>query len=126
MYEYTVRELKRVIDGDTVDVVIDLGFSINTVQRIRLIGLDTPEMNSRDERERRMAVEARDFVVRWFGANPNPRVRTTKDDKYGRMLGEFWGTESLNESLVDGGWAWAYDGSTKEKNLDLLLEKRKA
>jgi len=125
MYEYTVRELKRVVDGDTVDIVIDLGFSINTVQRIRLAGLDTPEMNSRDERERRMAVEAREFVIRWFQANPGCRVRTTRDDKYGRMLGEFWGAESLNESLVNGGWAWAYDGGTKEKNLDLLLEKRK-
>jgi len=126
MYEYTVKELKRVVDGDTVDIIIDLGFSIGTVQRIRLSGVDAPESNAKSKAERTLAADARAFVTQWFAANPNPRVRTTKDDKYGRMLGEFFGAESLNEELVRLGYAWAYDGGKKEKNLDLLLEKRKA
>lgn len=126
MYEYTVQRIARVVDGDTVDVCIDLGFSITTRQRIRLSGVDTPETNSQNPVERRLAADAKAWVSEWFAANPNPRIRTEKEDKYGRMLGEFWGggAESLNESLVRLGYGWEYTGGTKEKNLDLLLEKR--
>jgi len=127
MYKYTIHKIERVVDGDTVDVVIDLGFSVWTKQRIRLNRLDAPEMNSRDETERRLAVDAKEFVTRWLGQHKSLVIETTKDDKYGRMLGDIYplgGSRSLNEEMVDEGYAWAYDGGTKNKDTSILLEKR--
>ena len=127
MYRYSVKTVERVVDGDTVDVVIDLGFSIWIKQRIRLAGLDAPEMNSTNEEERRLALEAKAFVTDWLGHNQTLVVETSKDDKYGRMLGSFFalgGTRSLNEEMVDEGYAWAYDGGKKNKDTSILLEKR--
>lgn len=127
MFEYRVKEVPYIVDGDTVDVVIDLGFSMTTKQRIRLNGIDTPETNSSDLQERQLALEAKKFVTEWFATTRNIHIATIKDDKYGRMLGVFHAegsTESLNDCLVRLGYAWAYDGSARIRNLQLLLEKR--
>ena len=129
MYKYAIKKVEKVLDGDTIDVTIDLGFSINTKQRIRLNGIDAPETNSKEEPERRLASDAKNFLQKWLSDNPNLVIETTKDDKYGRMLGDIYpigGKRSVNEQMIEEGYAWAYDGGVKQKDFNLLLEKRKA
>lgn len=126
MYEYKITNVLKIIDGDTVDLSLDLGFYVMTIQRIRFDGLDTPELHSKDETERKLAQEAKDFVTKWFEQNKDLVIKTKKDDKYGRMLGEiFCSGKSLNKTLIEMGYAWEYDGGEKKKDINLLLERRK-
>jgi micrococcal nuclease len=126
MYEYAVKELVKIVDGDTVDVVLDLGFQVYRKERIRLNRIDTPESNSKDELEKKLALEAKNYVSMWLLNQKQIKIRTFKDDKYGRLLGEFYGDNniSLSDLLIEHGYAWAYDGGAKNKDLNLLLEKR--
>ena len=128
MFEYVVKEVTKIVDGDTLDIVIDLGFSLTTKQRVRLNGIDTPESITKDEYEKKFGFEAKDFITNWLVSGKKIKVRTDKDDKYGRILGHFYcdgDTESLNDKMVRLGYAWAYDGGTKKKDFELLLERRK-
>jgi micrococcal nuclease len=128
MFEYVVKEVTKIVDGDTLDIVIDLGFSLTTKQRVRLNGIDTPESITKDEYEKKFGFEAKDFITNWLVSGKNIKVRTDKDDKYGRILGHFYcdgDAESLNDKMVRLGYAWAYDGGTKKKDFELLLERRK-
>ena len=126
MYEYSAT-LVKIVDGDTVDVLIDLGFNITKKERVRLLGIDTPESATKDLAEKKLGLEAKEYITQWFVKNTPFRLQTTKDDKYGRILGVFTGLDgkTLNTRLVDEGYAWAYDGGTKKKDFALLLEKRK-
>lgn len=128
MFEYVVKEVNKVVDGDTVDITIDLGFSLTTKQRVRLNGIDTPESITKDEYEKKFGLEAKKFIADWFASGKSLKVRTEKDDKYGRILGEFYvdgEKETLNEQLIRLGYAWGYDGGTKKKDFNILLERRK-
>ena len=127
MYQYKLNSILKVVDGDTVDASIDLGFYTTTIQRIRLAGVDTPETNSKDDLERKMGNEAKQFVTEWVSKQKQMTIKTTKDDKYGRMLGEIFGDDgqTINQLLLEKGYAWAYDGNTKNKDLTYLIEKRK-
>jgi micrococcal nuclease len=116
MYEYAVKEVCRVVDGDTVDVVIDLGFHVSTKQRIRLKGLDTPEIIFANAEERQRGEAAKVYVLEWLEENPYLRIRTYKDDKYGRLLGELISVdtgECLNHNLIKEGHAKPYDGGAR-------------
>ena len=127
MYEYAVKEIKKVVDGDTVDIVIDLGFSLTKKERVRLAGIDTPESRTKDLKEKELGLEAKEFLARRLqeGVGRNLKVRTEKDGKYGRMLGWFIiGETNLNEEMVHRGYAWLYDGGTKEKDLQKLKDRR--
>ena len=126
MYEYSAT-LVKIVDGDTVDVLIDLGFNTTKKERVRLLGIDTPESATKDLAEKKLGIEAKEYIIQWFTKNTPFRLQTTKDDKYGRILGVFTGLDgkTLNTRLVDEGYAWAYDGGTKKKDFALLLEKRK-
>ena len=126
MYEYSATLIK-IVDGDTVDVLIDLGFNTTKKERVRLLGIDTPESVTKDLAEKKLGIEAKEYIIQWFTKNTPFRLQTTKDDKYGRILGVFTGLDgkTLNTRLVDEGYAWAYDGGTKKKDFALLLEKRK-
>jgi len=122
MYEYRAT-LDRVIDGDTVDVFIDLGFDIIKSARIRLLGIDTPELRSKEELEKQAAQDAKAFVEKWFHDceidGVDIFVRTHKSDKYGRYLGVFFTTGQddseylLNQQLLDEGLAKEYDGGKR-------------
>jgi len=126
MYEYVISQVSRIIDGDTIDVIIDVGFSIYRKERIRLNRLDTPEGNSKNEIERSLAIDAKDFVTSWLFSQKQLKIKTIKDDKYGRILGEIYGdSECLNDILLESGYAWEYHGDAKSKDVSLLLEKRK-
>lgn len=118
MYEYKCT-VRRVVDGDTVDVDIDLGFSVRLDnQRIRLCGLDTPESRTRDEEEKKYGKLATAFVCCHLKEGQSYTLQTSKDGvgKFGRILGTFILTDgrNLNEMLVEKHLAVAYHGQSKE------------
>lgn len=128
MYEYKVVSIDKVVDGDTVDCTIDLGFSTLTKQRVRLAGIDTPESKSSDPLMKQAAQKASSFLHSWMKNNAgNIFIQTTKDDKYGRILGRFYCQGScINDTLVQLGYAWAYDGGVKKADLEELTKIRRA
>jgi len=113
LYTYKAR-LDRVVDGDTVDLVIDLGFDIHHRVRCRLFGIDTPEVRTKDLHEKELGMAAKAYVIDWFDLNKECYVETIKDrtGKYGRLLAKIYADEtmqiSLNEQLVDAGHAVTY------------------
>tara|TARA_B100002019_G_scaffold235633_1_gene210028 strand:+ start:613 stop:1020 length:408 start_codon:yes stop_codon:yes gene_type:complete len=117
VFEYKCK-LVRVVDGDTVDVDIDLGFGVwLRKQRIRLYGIDTPESRTSDPIEKVYGNAAKDFLVKWTGAG-ELRIKTHKDakGKFGRILGELWTFDTnINQTLVDNHHAVRYHGQSKEQ-----------
>jgi len=115
MFEYRAL-LKRVVDGDTIDVYLDLGFCITVEQRLRLADIDTPEMNSKDNVERENALAAKDFVEKTIGNQPLIVItHKTKAGKervtFGRYVADVYivqanevGTLFLNKAIVDAGY----------------------
>lgn len=126
MYEYEIVKVEKVVDGDTVDVLFDVGFSMFRKERVRLNGIDTPESMTKDAREKSLGREAKTFVAEWLRKQKTLKAKTTKDDKYGRILADIYGDDGvcLNEMMVAKGYAWKYDGGTKVKDFDALMEKR--
>jgi len=132
MYTYRVKSINRIIDGDTIDVTIDLGFSINIDQRIRVAGIDSPEKRTRNAAEKALGLDATDWMTKHLENASDLIIKTAVEGslgKYGRVLGWlFVGTSdvSLNEKMVAEGFAWRYDGGTKEKDLQELINIRKS
>lgn len=128
MYEYKVLEVCKVVDGDTVDLVLDLGFSLTLKQRVRLAGLDAPETLSKDAEERKLGFEAKEFAQAWLTSKMavGVSITTSKDDKYGHILGTLVSRDgsNLNQLLVHKGYAWSYSGGTKVKDFDKLADMR--
>ncbi len=127
MYEYRIVGIPKVIDGDTLDVVFDIGFKIHTWERCRLLGVDAPESRTTDLKEKQYGIAAKQFVEDWLKCQPKLWARTTKDDKYGRMLVEIYSdtsSVSLNNLMLIEGYAWGYMGETKTKDFVLLDNKR--
>jgi len=127
MYEYKVKEVVKVVDGDTIDVVIDLGFDLSKKERVRLAGIDTPESRTRDLDEKKLGLEAKEYLSKNLTNAKQLMISTEKDGKYGRMLGTIHINDdivSMNQQMIDKGYAWEYDGGTKEKDLNELRVKR--
>ena len=130
MYEYNVKKVTKVVDGDTIDVDIDLGFKISYTQRVRLAGIDTPESRTKDLREKALGLEVKNKVKNAIDSAKTIVIKTELPDsteKYGRILGWVYldnSLKSLNEQLIDEGYAWGYMGKTKVKDFDALLAKR--
>jgi micrococcal nuclease len=132
MYEYRVKKVLKVVDGDTIDVDIDLGFNVSYTQRVRLAGIDTPESRTKDLKEKALGLEVKDYLS---GKLKDAKVIVIKtelpdsSEKYGRILGWLYvdGEKlSVNESMIKEGYAWTYDGGTKKKDFDALIAKRKS
>jgi micrococcal nuclease len=129
-------EINRVVDGDTIDVTIDLGFDLYKKERVRVAGVDTPEKRTRDLEEKALGYDAtnwiKDALDGAIAGDDDLIIRTELDGgvgKYGRLLGWLYiGDEevSLNEQMIEEGYAWAYDGGTKQKNFEELREIRRA
>ena len=130
MYTYFVKSVDRIVDGDTIDISIDLGFDLTKKERVRLAGIDTPEKRTKDQREKEMGYQATEFLEMHLMEATKLTVKTEKDGKFGRMLGWLYKSEtdtmSINQIMIDKGYAWSYDGGTKEKNLDDLMAKRES
>jgi micrococcal nuclease len=130
MYEYYVKEVTKVVDGDTIDVVIDLGFDIMFASRVRLAGIDTPESRTKDKAEKALGLESKKYLTDRLKDAENIVVKTEKinsTEKFGRVLGWLYVNgegNSLNIEMIEKGYAWGYLGDTKVKDFDALLAKR--
>jgi|TARA_Y100000015_G_scaffold42518_1_gene50181 micrococcal nuclease len=132
MYEYKCQ-IDRVVDGDTVDVVLDLGFSILHKARVRLYAIDTPECRTRNKDEKARGLLAKNFIVQAVNSGKNFVIQTHLKDskgKFGRILGTLIIDDlDINEALVDNYLAVAYYGQNKNDvevshqiNRDKLIE----
>ena len=130
MYEYRVKKVNKIVDGDTIDVDIDLGFDISFFSRVRLAGIDTPESRTTDLKEKALGLEVKEKIKKELAAAKDVVIKTEKPDsseKYGRILGWIFldgNTVSLNQQLIDQGYAWTYGGGTKIKDFEELVAKR--
>ena len=128
MYTYFVKSVDRIVDGDTIDISIDLGFDLTKKERVRLAGIDTPEKRTKNPKEKEMGYQATEFLEMHLMEASKLTVKTEKEGKFGRMLGWLYKSEedtmSINQIMIDKGYAWAYDGGTKVRNLEDLLAKR--
>ena len=130
MYEYRVKKVNKIVDGDTIDVDIDLGFAVSFTQRVRLAGIDTPESRTTDLKEKALGLEVKEKVKKELAAAKDVVIKTEKPDsseKYGRILGWVFldGSDvSLNQKLINEGYAWTYGGGTKIKDFNELVAKR--
>ena len=126
MYEYRVKTVLTVVDGDTIDVDIDLGFDISLTKRVRLAGIDTPESRTKDKEEKVLGLEVKELLKKKLKEAKTIVIKTQLPDsteKYGRILGWIYldGAElSVNEALIAGGYAWGYMGDTKVKDFEAL------
>ena len=131
MYEYYVRKVENVVDGDTIDVLIDLGFDILFASRVRLAGIDTPESRTKDLAEKALGLEAKEYLKKALKDAKSVVIKTEKMDsseKYGRILGWVYingDTVSLNDMMINDGYAWGYMGDTKVKDFTALAKARK-
>jgi len=134
-YNFRVTEINRVVDGDTIDVTIDLGFDLYKKERVRIAGVDTPEKRTRDLEEKALGIDATNWMKEQLEDAINGEseltIRTELKGgmgKYGRLLGWLYVGDadiSLNEAMIISGYAWAYDGGTKNKNFEELREIRR-
>lgn len=137
---YRVSSLEKVVDGDTIDVTLDLGFDVCTRQRVRLLGIDTPESRTSDKEEKKFGLLSKKKLKEWC----LKAVASEKDDieielhcperdsrgKFGRILAEVWVLEdgvwtNVNKWLCDEGYAVPYTGQNKKDVEDLHMENRK-
>jgi micrococcal nuclease len=131
MYEYYVKKVENVVDGDTIDVLIDLGFDILFASRVRLAGIDTPESRTKDLKEKALGLESKEYLKKALKDAKSVVIKTEKMDsseKYGRILGWVYingDTVSLNDMMINDGYAWGYLGDTKVKDFDALAKARK-
>ena len=130
MFEYYVKKVTKVVDGDTIDVDIDLGFDISFSSRVRLAGIDTPESRTKDLAEKTLGLEAKEYLKKHFKDAKSVILKTEKMDsseKYGRILGWVYvdgNTISLNDMMINDGYAWGYLGDTKVKDFNALKKAR--
>jgi len=135
-YNFRVVKINRVVDGDTIDVTLDLGFSLTKKERVRIAGVDTPEKRTRDKEEKTLGIDATNWMKQkltdTIKGDEELIIRTELKGgvgKYGRLLGWLYVGDSdisLNEQMITEGYAWAYDGGTKQKNFEELREIRRA
>ena len=131
-YIYRIKSVGKVVDGDTIDAVIDLGFDISLTKRIRLAGIDTPESRTADAYEKKLGLQAKDWLKHRLEFAKDIIIKTELPDsteKYGRIIGHLYinGQEvSVNNQMIAEGYAWNYDGGTKAKDYNILKEIRTA
>ena len=131
-----MTQIDKVLDGDTIDVTIDLGFDLFKKERVRVAGVDTPEKRTRDLEEKELGIDATNWLKKELedvlAGDDELIIRTELVGgvgKYGRLLGWLYvGDEqvSLNEQMIEQGYAWAYDGGTKQKNFEDLRQIRRS
>ena len=135
-YNFRVVEINRVVDGDTIDVTIDLGFDLSKKERVRVAGVDTPEKRTRDLEEKELGYDATNspkrnwrvllLVTMTLSLGLNLLVASGSMVVFLKQLYIGDGQVSLNEQMIAEGYAWEYDGGTKQKNFEELREIRRA
>ena len=138
-FKYRVSAVEKIVDGDTIDVAIDLGFDVCTKQRVRLLGIDTPESRTSDNEEKKFGLLSKQKLKEWC----LKAVASDKDDieielrcpeadsrgKFGRVLAEVWVSEgvqwtNVNKWMCDEGYAVPYTGQNKADVAELHLKNR--
>ena len=137
-WNYKISSVDRVVDGDTIDITINLGFDLSIKQRVRVAGVDTPEKRTSDhEVEKPLGIDATNWLKNKLedakAGGDQLTVRTElgsgASGKYGRLLGWLYvgdSTRSLNEEMIEEGYAWSYDGGSKSKNFEELKAIRRS
>ena len=135
-YNFRVTKINRVVDGDTIDVTIDLGFDLTKKERVRVAGVDTPEKRTRDKEEKALGIDATNWLKEKLQAavagDDDLIIRTELVGgvgKYGRLLGWLYigdGNVSINEEMIGEGYAWPYDGGKKQKDFEELRVLRRS
>ena len=135
-YNFRVIKVDKVLDGDTIDVTIDLGFDLYKKERVRVAGVDTPEKRTSNLEEKELGIDATNWLKKELedvlAGDDELIVRTELHGgvgKYGRLLGWLYVGDdevSLNEQMITQGYAHAYDGGTKDMNLEKLREIRRS
>jgi len=135
-YNFRVTKIVKVLDGDTIDVLIDLGFDLFKKERVRIAGVDTPEKRTRDLEEKALGIDATNWLKEkldsTIAGDDELTIRTELVGgvgKYGRLLGWLYVGDSelsLNEKMITEGYAWEYDGGTKQKDFEVLREIRRS
>ena len=135
-YNFRVIKINRVVDGDTIDVTIDLGFDLYKKERVRVAGVDTPEKRTRNLEEKALGIDA----TGWLKAKLEESIKGDEEltvrtelkggvGKYGRLLGWLYVGDSdisLNEKMITEGYAHSYDGGTKNMDLEALRVIRRS
>ena len=135
-YNFRVTKINRVVDGDTIDVTIDLGFDLYKKERVRVAGVDTPEKRTKNLEEKALGLDA----TGWLKAKLEETIKGDEEllirtelkggvGKYGRLLGWLYVGDSdisLNEQMITEGYAHAYDGGTKNMDLEALRVIRRS
>ena len=134
-YNFRCLKINRVVDGDTIDVTIDLGFDLYKKERVRVAGVDTPEKRTRNLEEKELGIDATNWLKEKLesavAGDDDLIIRTELDGgvgKYGRLLGWLYVGDSdvsLNEQMITEGYAHSYDGGTKNMDLEALREIRR-
>ena len=134
-YNFRVTKTDKILDGDTIDVTIDLGFDLYKKERVRIAGVDTPEKRTRNLEEKALGIDATNWLKdKLDGAIAGDDELTIRTElvggvgKYGRLLGWLYigdSVLSLNEQMITEGYAWEYDGGTKQKDFEQLREIRR-
>ena len=132
-FSYRVKRVTKVVDGDTIDVILDMGFNILFEQRVRLFGIDTPESRTRDKVEKIYGNLAKDFVKSYLKVGSTQTLQTEKDGtgKFGRILGKFLVYDRLTDSRMHLGdimirehLAVKYHGQSKEEIEEQHIKNR--
>ena len=130
MYEYKCQEIKKVVDGDTVDIVLNLGFNILHAVRVRLASIDTPEIRTRDLDEKARGLLAKEFLKNWLSQEHEKKkivIKTFKKSKgkFGRVLAEIWVNDvNVNEDMIECYHAVPYSAQNKKEVAELHLKNR--
>jgi len=137
-YIYRIKSVLKVVDGDTIDAAIDLGFDISLTKRIRLAGIDTPESRTTDVKEKALGLEVKEWLKKKLEGQTDIIVKTELPDsteKYGRILGHLFigdkevsavnKKKSVNNQMIDEGYAWPYKGDKKVKDFEKLKDIRR-
>jgi len=129
-YIYRIKAVLKVVDGDTIDADIDLGFDISLTKRIRLAGIDTPESRTADAYEKKLGLQAKEWLKHKLENAKDILIKTELPDsteKYGRIIGHLFingEVVSINNQMITEGHAWNYDGGTKAKDFNILKQIR--
>ena len=130
-YIYRIKSVLKVVDGDTIDASIDLGFDISLSKRIRLAGIDAPESRTTNLKEKALGLESKEWLKKALEGAKDILIKTEKPDsteKYGRIIGHLFVNDqetSLNNQMIAEGYALEYEGGKKDMDLELLLSRRK-
>ena len=130
MYEYKCQEIKKVVDGDTVDIVLNLGFNILHAVRVRLASIDPPESRRRDLDEKARGLLAKEFLKNWLSQEHEKKkivIKTFKKSKgkFGRVLAEIWVNDvNVNEDMIECYHAVPYSAQNKKEVAELHLKNR--